>query len=231
MRGKLKWFVAIGLAILGLTASAFVPPWKFECKLFTSCHELNLGYALVSIFSTQIQESISNEEILLRVCHSVSFTVIGAILGFLAGLLLDVRSRPAAADGGSPATVLHRPSSAPPSPAAIPSRSAELELTGLNDFHENYLRIGQSELAGMTRGLLIGRDAADSDFQVKDDTVSRQHARLSATGGQFMVEDLGSTNGTRLNGRELRPYEQTPLHTGDRLSIGSANFNIVVNRP
>jgi hypothetical protein len=50
--------------------------------------------------------------------------------------------------------------------------------------------------------------------------VSRQHARLVFAQGAWTIEDLDSTNGTRLNGMPLHPYEPQPLHDGDQLQLG-----------
>lgn len=64
---------------------------------------------------------------------------------------------------------------------------------------------------------LIGR-SPDCDVVVEGRLISRQHARIVHAGGVFTLEDLGSHNGTTLNGEPLdRP--QT-LHDGDRIELG-----------
>ena len=55
---------------------------------------------------------------------------------------------------------------------------------------------------------VIGRDGT-CDLRLTDDSVSRHHAMLTSMGEQWMVVDLGSTNGTRLNGWRLQV--QSPL--------------------
>jgi two-component system, cell cycle response regulator len=77
-------------------------------------------------------------------------------------------------------------------------------------------------LAG--EALCIGRDPG-CDLAVDLDTVSRQHARLRREGAHVVVEDLGSTNGTWLNHRELRGA--APLHSGDLLKVGGAVFKFL----
>lgn len=65
---------------------------------------------------------------------------------------------------------------------------------------------------------LIGRDQ-DSLVWVDDASVSRRHARIVIDVSGARLEDLGSKNGTRLNGEGVeRP---TPLHDGDTLRLGS----------
>jgi len=53
-----------------------------------------------------------------------------------------------------------------------------------------------------------------------DQGVGRRHARLFVSGGQAMVEDLDSTNGTLLNGQRLAPRQPQPLRDGDQLTFG-----------
>lgn len=52
-----------------------------------------------------------------------------------------------------------------------------------------------------------------------DDTVSRRHAELRVRDGRWMVRDLGSINGTWLNGRRVGDAEVRP---GDELRLGDA---------
>ncbi|MDQ6739727.1 MAG: FHA domain-containing protein, partial [Actinomycetota bacterium] len=53
-----------------------------------------------------------------------------------------------------------------------------------------------------------------------DQGVSRRHARLTRSGGQFFIEDLNSVNGTLLNQRRIPANAPTPLRPGDHLMLG-----------
>jgi pSer/pThr/pTyr-binding forkhead associated (FHA) protein len=65
--------------------------------------------------------------------------------------------------------------------------------------------------------LSIGRDASNS-IQINDAEISRRHAQLQFQGGKYVIEDLGSTNGTHVNGQRLAaPYVLKP---GDIISFG-----------
>jgi hypothetical protein len=66
--------------------------------------------------------------------------------------------------------------------------------------------------------LEIGRDKA-AGLRLTDKLVSRRHARIRAGAAGVVIEDLGSSNGTYVNGKEI--VEPTPLAAGDRLLIGS----------
>ena len=65
--------------------------------------------------------------------------------------------------------------------------------------------------------LSIGR-AEDNDLQLPDPKASRHHARLQREGAVFVVIDLDSANGTRVNG--IRISDPHPLEHGDRITIG-----------
>jgi len=59
--------------------------------------------------------------------------------------------------------------------------------------------------------------------------VSRRHARIQRQRTQFFVEDLGSANGTFLNGQRLTPYLPHPLHNGDELQAGRVRMQINIH--
>ncbi len=65
--------------------------------------------------------------------------------------------------------------------------------------------------------LIIGRDSS-SGVAINDAEVSRKHARLSFQGGKYVLEDLGSTNGTFVNGQRLA--SPVVLKSGDVVSFG-----------
>ena len=68
--------------------------------------------------------------------------------------------------------------------------------------------------------LLIGR-SRDCDISVDDPNVSRRHAELRNEDGRWVVADLGSTNGVKVNGRRV---EKSPLEPGDEIVLGLARF-------
>ncbi len=67
----------------------------------------------------------------------------------------------------------------------------------------------------------IGR-TPENDIIVKDGGVSREHARIYAQGKKVLVEDLGSANGTRLNGAVIAG--PSALSDGDSVTIGDVTF-------
>ena len=70
--------------------------------------------------------------------------------------------------------------------------------------------------------LTIGR-GRDNSIVLDDMLVSRQHVRITADADGLVLEDLGSRNGTYVNGRRV---ERTHLSEGDRIGIGAATFEV-----
>ncbi len=101
---------------------------------------------------------------------------------------------------------------------AIGSR-AELQAAMRRDRACFIVLAGQS-LGEMFRiepaGAVIGR-GADASLRLRDDGVSRRHARIVVAGGEVTVEDLGSANGTLVNGE---PVRRAVLRDGDKLQLG-----------
>src|ERR671935_569368 len=77
-------------------------------------------------------------------------------------------------------------------------------------------------------GATIGR-SRDCDIVLADSNVSRRHAELRPAGDGWTITDLGSTNGVRINGRELRAHEPQALQPGDELAIGTVEARFEVD--
>jgi len=68
----------------------------------------------------------------------------------------------------------------------------------------------------------MGRSSGSTIVLRSDDYASGRHAQLTRHGGLLYVEDLGSTNGTFVNGRKT--VGATPLRNGDTVRVGSTTF-------
>jgi len=95
---------------------------------------------------------------------------------------------------------------------------------------DRWLRRGPALLrlpSGSQRRYTIGRELA-CDMTLADDTVSRWHASLQPGPDGWLLADLGSTNGTRLNG--WRVTSPSRVMAGDRVSFGGVTF-VLADRP
>lgn len=88
--------------------------------------------------------------------------------------------------------------------------------------------------------MLMGRqDAQSGTFPEVDLTpygaaekgVSRQHARIVFLNDELTIEDVGSVNGTFLNGHRIVPYQAMPLHDGDVVQLGTLVLQVFFDAP
>lgn len=111
---------------------------------------------------------------------------------------------------------MQQPPSGEP-PASQPPEPKQLQLV----VHAGPLAGKGFPITG--RALTFGRDP-DNDITLDDSEVSRHHARLFRQNDQIIIEDLGSTNGTLINGKRITgPHILQPA---DIISIGSSVFGV-----
>ena len=87
-------------------------------------------------------------------------------------------------------------------------------LTGSKESHRVRLR---------AQGHVVGR-SPDSDISIDDPYASEFHARVGLQDGKVVVHDLGSTNGTYVNGR--RVTSPTSVSRGDTVQIGKTTLEV-----
>jgi Protein of unknown function (DUF3662)/FHA domain len=102
------------------------------------------------------------------------------------------------------------------------NRVAEPLERRARDRHETALLIvdGKRLMVGPT-GATIGR-SRQCDVVVNDPNVSRQHAEIRPRGGSWVLTDLGSTNGSSLNGRRIEGSEV--IKPGDEVEVGTSKI-------
>ena len=89
---------------------------------------------------------------------------------------------------------------------------------------EPNVRRGRAQLRYEGRAVILGSAGSvlgrsrECDVVVEDENVSRRHAEVRPSGGAWIVRDLGSTNGIKVNGR--RVTGPTPLTPGDTIELG-----------
>lgn len=81
---------------------------------------------------------------------------------------------------------------------------------------------GEFPLKG-DKQLIIGR-SSELDIVLVEDMVSRKHAKITLSGGKITIEDLGSTNGTFVNGEKVKTSR---LKEGDRILVGTSILKLV----
>lgn len=118
-----------------------------------------------------------------------------------------------------------------PAPDDTAMHAASAGLGPDSDLDGAYLRVERG--AGLEAGsaydigeeALLGRGEA-VDIRLGDSFASSRHVRIAPQGSVVVIEDLGSTNGTYLNGERLEGPQ--PLHPGDRIRIGETELTFEV---
>jgi Protein of unknown function (DUF3662)/FHA domain len=122
---------------------------------------------------------------------------------------------PVPAPDGPPApdaTMIYRP--------RVPlTPDAESEVPGEVEREVVTLTVDGHEYPVTSRRVVLGR-SRECDIRVPDANVSRRHAEVRQEGTTYWLVDLGSTNGTEVNGRRV---ERAKLADGDRITVGGTD--------
>jgi hypothetical protein len=110
------------------------------------------------------------------------------------------------------ATMIYKPRE-PIAPEVEPEQPPEVEREVVT------LTVDGNEYPVTSRRVVLGR-SRECDIRVPDANVSRRHAELRQEGATYWIVDLGSTNGTEVNGRRV---ERAKVLDGDRIRIGGTD--------
>ena len=114
----------------------------------------------------------------------------------------------------------------------------QVDVTERNDRFERYLadwRATVVVLSGKAAGteyeveeptISLGR-SPEAGWSFEDDTMSKEHAAVEFANGGIRLRDLGSRNGTRLNGSDVKAAD---LKNGDRFQLGEHEFQFVLEK-
>jgi class 3 adenylate cyclase len=92
--------------------------------------------------------------------------------------------------------------------------------------HKFSFHLPVKRLREVTAGLVIGRESSQCDLILAHGTVSRRHARLRLAGDAVEIEDLGSTNGTIVNGATLKPDAPVAIQGGATVKVGDVTLTM-----
>lgn len=164
------------------------------------------------------------------------FFVLGVVYALRADLFGRGNRKPASASAAQSApapAAPARPAAARPAAAAMSNTAATAPV---NRSRGGFATASNARRLVITQGpregqeiplgsgpITIGR-SADSSLVFRDDYTSTHHARLLQWNEEWMVQDLGSTNGTFLDGKRIGSPTQVPLHTP--IKVGQTVFEL-----
>ncbi|MBO0828867.1 MAG: DUF3662 domain-containing protein [Streptosporangiales bacterium] len=122
------------------------------------------------------------------------------------------------------------PQYAPPQAYGEPDASSDDErtrVTPLRPQRQARLETPDGEVVGWvtTPVAIVGR-GGESDVKISDPGISRRHAEIRSENGEYVVTDLGSTNGTIVDGR---PVRRASLYDGSRVQFGRTTLTFRVD--
>jgi len=125
-------------------------------------------------------------------------------------------------------------SSVPPTPdrppetvSASPVNDSEATIFSLPEVM-TLARSSDGRAIPAPSGCVLGRSGDAAEYFEDDMTVSRSHARVVYSDGVWAIEDLGSTNGTWVNGTRIETGIPHPLKKGDRVALSMAcEFRVI----
>jgi hypothetical protein len=144
--------------------------------------------------------------------------------GALAGIKQSVDAMPVPQSmPAASATVMDAPGGAPAWGHTVMEEPAQSTFASLRVVQGSGVgRMYDLKASGETR---IGRDAAMNDIIIDDPKISGQHAKIRVESGKMTIFDLGSSNGTMVNGTKING--SVPLQNQDKVGFG-ANTAVVV---
>ena len=191
---------------LGSSDHARLAPYEPAlCREFASMvreHAQERGWSFVGPVQVELEQAEDLDTGVFRVRSSVVDDGLRAG-GSSSPSPTSGRARPA--PGGADATAAH-----PAVPAEVP-RLVVLSGPGQDDAVEQVLELDRDVT-------VVGR-TGDVHLRLADPGVSRRHVEVRRRGRDLVLTDLGSTNGTRVNGR---PVQTHTLRDGDRIELGES---------
>jgi pSer/pThr/pTyr-binding forkhead associated (FHA) protein len=109
-----------------------------------------------------------------------------------------------------------------PSPKAPPGSASRAGRSFVLRFISGKYQGGEFPVTA-EKAIVVGR-SSDLDMVLVEDMVSRKHARIAMQADQIWIEDLGSTNGTFVNGEKIK---RARLKEGDRVLIGTSILKLI----
>jgi len=143
-----------------------------------------------------------------------------------------VRSADENATGNFPSAVIDhitQDTVSPFPPISPEENDSHVALLILRDGSVIHVRGNDEFILGRsTKGQTIIPDIDFSPYQAYEEGVSRLHANINIAGSIITIKDLGSANGTRLNGNRIKPHDEYPLHHGDILTFGKLKVQVLI---
>jgi pSer/pThr/pTyr-binding forkhead associated (FHA) protein len=136
-------------------------------------------------------------------------------------------------DRSTTASLSFQKSHVPPIQVVPPTAPSEASVSlHLIDSGQIVNLLGQNEfsIGRVTDGQPILPDVDLSVYEAYSQGVSRLHASLKVSNSRVYITDLGSSNGTRVNGQKIMSHVDYPLNHGDVIALGKFKIQVLVRK-
>lgn len=115
-----------------------------------------------------------------------------------------------------------------PGPKPLPNAASQDAGKTVLEIHPKLMCRHGSQVFNLDNGTILGRHVQGKEFLAEAKTVSRKHAIFVFEKGSWFVEDLGSTNGTYVNGTMIPAKTRQSIKKGDRIGLSRGiTFEII----
>jgi len=104
-------------------------------------------------------------------------------------------------------------------------QSGRYELRPLNGTGRT-VALESGQFAEQNGRLILGRSHLLAHILVDGNDISNRHAAIRLRNSRLYIEDLESSNGTRINGKKLKPFSDTKISVGDTIELGAMKFRL-----
>lgn len=154
--------------------------------------------------------------------------VVGAVVAFMlaasAFLVISRRGGAQAVPAGGAGGSARKPSAGPGAGGGTVGSGPAVLRLGINDGQGNVVDVTVARDA-LAAGAVIGRDEM-ADIQVAAEKMSREHARLGLADRKLTLTDLGSTNGTKVDGRRIQSHKPVQINTKSMIELGDVRIAV-----
>jgi len=221
-QGMVMLFGFFGV-VLGLYAVALlIPSIAVTVRRF---HDVGLsGWLLLTPF-------LSFAFVLSGSFEFFFYSILAFQIAFLVVVSMDGQRKsnkygPDPKDKGFPASTTDRMPVAT-SECSVSGSGRSLVLEGINPQPDSPASLKlKIEAAMLRRKCVLGRRKNEVDYTVPNTSISGRHACLWEGDGRFFIQDLESSNGTRVNGRDIPSDKPTELSEGDSIELGEVRLTL-----
>lgn len=172
----------------------------------------------------QRESADSREKLLIGVLLLLMLFLVGAVLLYAHQKRRDFRKKKLGSVAGAPEQLIS--SANDNTVIQHPKGKTEYIFDGRDEEGVRYVLTLSGEELAQHEGIILGRNPVDIRYLINHPDVSRRHARLSMSNNRVFVEDLGSTNGTSINGQSIDDKGPVAVANGDQVIIGSVVMKV-----